>query len=229
MLAPDHNKMTSLISVQSFRRCVEHQKKAEANTPSNSQAKQVNTMFPPLKEFAELERTIRRIDADPESPTAETRMKTPSAAKGPKIPVFENEPLVILEFDEAHTMAAWPKDPEADWSNFSELRRTLRSLKSLSLFSLFLSNTGKINQFVPSPRMDRSTRIMRRLLLLFPPFTDLGFDQLAKKVALDGRLKIDDITSDNFIAHFGRPMYISLFTIFDYALLNISFKVWCSI
>jgi hypothetical protein len=115
---------------------------------------------------------------------------------------------VILEFDEAHTMTERPSDPESDWTNFSELRRALRYLQTLSLFSLFLSTTGKINQFVPSPQNEYSSRIIRRLLRLFQPFTDLGFDQLSQKVSIDGRLTIDDITSDDFIAHFGRPMYV---------------------
>lgn len=79
-----------------------------------------------------------------------------------------------------------------------------------SLFSLFLSTTGKVNQFVPSPKNDTSARIIKGELALVQPFTDIGFDQLAKKVALDGRLTIDEITSDDYIAHFGRPMYVYL-------------------
>jgi hypothetical protein len=42
------------------------------------------------------------------------------------------------------------------------------------------------------------------MLLLIAPYTDLGFDQLAKKIAHDG----NDITSDNHIAHYGCPMYV---------------------
>jgi hypothetical protein len=79
-------------------------------------------------------------------------------------------------------------------------------MKIKSLFSLFLSTTGKINQFVPSPLNDDSARIMRGELRLIQPFTDLGFDQLAKKISFDNDLTIEHITSDDYIAHFGRPM-----------------------
>jgi hypothetical protein len=130
---------------------------------------------------------------------------TRSMKKVPESILFEDDPLIILEFDEAHTMT---ERTSTEWSNLSEFRHALWSLKELSLFSLFLSTTGKINQFVPSPEMDYSRRIIPRLLRLFQPLTDLGFDQLAKKITLDGDLTLDDITSDDYIAHLGRPMYV---------------------
>jgi hypothetical protein len=102
-------------------------------------------------------------------------------------------------------------------------------MKQLSLFSLFLSTTGKMKQSVPSPEKDYSGRIMKRILRPYPPFTDLGFDQLAKKITLNGHPTLDDITSDEYIAHFGRPMYVFLHAVPDYALLNIGSKVWCSV
>jgi hypothetical protein len=193
--AMNHDKMASpTSSVQSFNRCEEHQKNESTYTSSSSGTltqKHANTEFPPVKEFARLERIIRNTGSDSTKPT------------------FDN-PWVILEFDEAHTMTARHTDSASDWSNFSELRRALRALKTVSVFSLFLSTTGKINQLLPSPQNDHSTRIMKRLLRLFHPFTDLGFDQVAKKITLDGRLTIYDITSDDFIAHLGRPMYVYL-------------------
>jgi hypothetical protein len=82
-----------------------------------------------------------------------------------------------------------------------------------SLFSLFLSTTGKIDQFVSSRDKDGSGRIIAGILKLIQPYTDLGFDQLAKKVALG--FTLDDITSDLFIAHLGRPMYVYLSKIFE--------------
>jgi hypothetical protein len=115
------------------------------------------------------------------------------------------EPLVILEFDEAHTMTE-RRSQTPEWSNFSELRRALRSLKNSSLFSVFLSTTGKITQFVSSPSKDLSSRIVAGLLSLNQPYTDLGFDQLARKISHHGSSTIDDITSDAYIAHLGRPM-----------------------
>jgi hypothetical protein len=77
-----------------------------------------------------------------------------------------------------------------------------------SLFSLFLSTTGKITQFTSSKDKDLSGHIVAGILLLIAPYMDLGFDQLAKKIAHDGNFTLDDITSHNHIAHYGCPMYI---------------------
>jgi hypothetical protein len=198
-------------TIQDFPHCEDYLKHDSdpASSERKGTPKHANPEFPPIKEFVQLERAIRHMeDTAPESPTGQMHMKTRSATKEPERTTFEDDPLVILEFDEAHTMTERPSDPESDWTNFSELRRALRYLQTLSLFSLFLSTTGKINQFVPSPQNEFSSRIIRRLLRLFQPFTDLGFDQLSQKVSIDGRLTIDDITSDDFIAHFGRPMYV---------------------
>ena len=77
-----------------------------------------------------------------------------------------------------------------------------------SLFSLFLSTTGKITQFTSSKDKDLSGRVVNGILILIAPYADLGFDQLAKKIAHDGNSTLDDIASDNHIAHYGRPMYV---------------------
>lgn len=70
-----------------------------------------------------------------------------------------------------------------------------------SLFSLLLSTTGKITQFPSSKDKDRSGRVVTGILLLIAPYTDLGFDQLAKKIAHDGTFTLNDITSSNWIYH----------------------------
>ena len=81
----------------------------------------------------------------------------------------------------------------------------MRSMNHCSLFSLFLSTTGKITQFASSKHKDLSGRVVAGMLLLIAPYTDLGFDQLAKKIAHDENFTL---TSDNHIAHYGRPMYV---------------------
>jgi hypothetical protein len=185
-------------------KCME-QREDTSTPPSSRTPQHRDESFPPIKAFINLERTIRY---EPESPTPTGMVLRPKLRT-----VLEDEPLVILEFDEAHTMITRPTDPKAEWSNFSQLRRALRALKSVSLFSLFLSTTGKMNQFVPSATQDRSTRIMMRELYLFQPFTDLGFDQFAKKIVLDGGLTIHQITHDDYVARFGRPMYVLLYNL----------------
>ena len=119
-------------------------------------------------------------------------------------------PLVILAFDEAHTLTDREGDREVAWSNFSELRHVLRALHRFPLFSLFLSTTGKISQFTSAKDEDVSRRVIRGQLALIQPFTDLGFDTLAKPVSLEEDWDLENVTTDSHIAHLGRPLYIPL-------------------
>ena len=116
-------------------------------------------------------------------------------------------PLVILAFDEAHTLTDREGQREGVWSNFSELRHVLRGLHYLPLFSLFLSTTGKISQFTSAKDEDISKRVINGTLTLIQPFTDLGFDTLATPVSLDGSWDLEKVTTDSHMAHLGRPLY----------------------
>jgi hypothetical protein len=114
-------------------------------------------------------------------------------------------PLIILAFDEAHTLINREETDNTTWSNFSVLRHVLRALCHLPLFALFLSTMGKISQFT-SPVQDTSKRIANQDLTLIKPFTDLGFDMLAKQVDLGGRWNLELVTADAHIVYMGRPL-----------------------
>ncbi|KAF8339317.1 hypothetical protein F5887DRAFT_1232790 [Amanita rubescens] len=89
-------------------------------------------------------------------------------------------PLVILTFDEAHTLT---NREETAWSNFSVLRHVLRTLYPLPLFTLFMSTTDRISQFT-SPDKDTSTRII-----------------------LPSSPGLERVTHDSHIVHMGRPLF----------------------
>ncbi|KAF8323573.1 hypothetical protein F5887DRAFT_1208074 [Amanita rubescens] len=118
----------------------------------------------------------------------------------------DDYPLVILAFDEAHTLTNRNETGYATWSNLSVLRHVFRALDHFPLFALFLSTTGKISQFI-SPGDDTSKRIILGELTLIQPFTDLGFDTLAKQVALDGNWDLERVTADSHIVYMGRPLF----------------------
>ena len=99
-------------------------------------------------------------------------------------------PVIILAFDEAHSLMKSP----GSWSDLSAMRHVLRTLKMFPLFSFFLSTTGKISQF--TSQEDPSARISHYSLKLVHPFTELGFDMLATKVFLDGSWDLEHVTSD---------------------------------
>ena len=71
----------------------------------------------------------------------------------------DDYPLVILAFEEAHTLTNREETGYATWSNFSVLRHVFRDLYRFPLFTLFMSMTGKISQFT-SPDEDTSKRII---------------------------------------------------------------------
>jgi hypothetical protein len=117
----------------------------------------------------------------------------------------DDYPLIILAFDEAHTLTNREETGYATWSNFSVLRHVFRALYRFPLVALFLSTTGKISQFT-SLDEDTSKRIIISDLILIQPFTDLGFDTLAKQVALDGRWNLERVTADSHIVYMARPL-----------------------
>ena len=115
-------------------------------------------------------------------------------------------PLLIMSFDEAHLLAKTETDSiDGLWSRFSELRRALRVIHSYPCFSLFLSTTGKFNQFTPSPLHDPSNRLQRGLLRVSSPFCELGFDQLAEK-AISGQTTLEVVSSLKFMTSLSRPL-----------------------
>lgn len=119
----------------------------------------------------------------------------------------ESPRLVVLAFDEAHTLTErQPTSTGDDWSIFNELRRVLRALNGLPLFSLFLSTTGKVSQFASAAGEDLSMRVVKGDLRIIEPYTDLGFDHLAHKISLDGSWTLERLTEDDQICSLGRPL-----------------------
>ena len=115
----------------------------------------------------------------------------------------DSEPLVILAFDEARTLAN-PHNDEL-WSHFTELRRVLRVLNDQPLFSLFLTTTGNVNALVTSSGKDYSGRIQSQVFSTSRPFAEVGFDHFA----FDDRFDLKEVAGDEHISHFGRPLCAS--------------------
>ena len=118
-------------------------------------------------------------------------------------------PIVVLAFDEAHTTTQQCQAGE-EWSVFNELCHTVQWLHGLPLFSLFLSTTGKISQFTPAIEEDLSKRVVEGALVVIQPYTDLGFDPLARFIVADGSLNLEQLTEDSQTCSLGRPLYVSL-------------------
>jgi hypothetical protein len=120
--------------------------------------------------------------------------------------VSRESPLIILAFDEAHTLTN-REQKNRNWSKLSALTAVLCDLSHFPLFTLFLSTWGttRISQFT-SPFRDTSNSIIVSGFNLTEPFTDLGFDTLAEKVSLDDHWNLERVTADSHIVHLGRPL-----------------------
>jgi len=116
-------------------------------------------------------------------------------------------PVLFLAFDEAHTLSQsfHDKESDSDWTPFASLRRGLRSTRSFPIWSLFLSTTGKSDQF-PPPRLDKSGRINRGELHNVIPYSALGFDQVATKG--HENMTLEDVVAIGFRLAMGRPLYV---------------------
>ncbi|KIL59036.1 hypothetical protein M378DRAFT_284568 [Amanita muscaria Koide BX008] len=114
-------------------------------------------------------------------------------------------PLVILAFDEAHTLTYVPKDKS--WTVFTELCRTLQRLVDRPIFSLFLSTAGKLS---PEILEDPSNRIAHHELKILDPITEISFDDIAHP-ADEGQVLLEQVVELDWMSHLGRPLFGSYY------------------
>ena len=112
------------------------------------------------------------------------------------------EPSVVLAFDEVHTLANG-----SPWSRFGEMRRAVRGLLAFSLFTLFLSTSGTLFGITPAPGRDFSSRMLLEGEVMMP-FCELGFDQLAQILDFGKTVKLSQVTSDEHLISYGRPLCV---------------------
>ncbi|KAF8326117.1 uncharacterized protein EI90DRAFT_3128266 [Cantharellus anzutake] len=116
----------------------------------------------------------------------------------------QHTPILTLAFDEAHTLV--PSNTGRGWSAFSSMRRALRGLRLFPIWTLFLSTTGKSDQFSLPPFLDPSSRIIQGELSSVKPFSALGFDRMAMKFR-EG-MTLNDVTKLPYRLSLGCPLYI---------------------
>jgi hypothetical protein len=117
------------------------------------------------------------------------------------------EPIVVIAVDEAHPLTARHLVDDTEWSPFNEWRHAVRGFHDQPLFVIFLATTGEITRFV-SMTEDMSARIISGDLVLIPPFTDLGFDHLAKKVSVGDTSDLEVFAGDEHMVSLGRPLSV---------------------
>ncbi|KAH9962325.1 hypothetical protein BJV74DRAFT_954499 [Russula compacta] len=113
-------------------------------------------------------------------------------------------PLVILAFDEAHTITETRHGQS--WTPFSELCRTLRCIEDSPIFSLFLSTMGNFDLFSPKIRNDPSNRIANNEIAPLHPISEISFDDLAYP-ARESTITLDRVVKMDWMSHLGRPLF----------------------
>jgi hypothetical protein len=110
-------------------------------------------------------------------------------------------PLIILAFDEGHTLTDILGEQGCQWSLFSELCHALRLIVGLPIFSLFLSTAPKFHRFPPHIGSDPSLRLPS-----LQPITEISFDDLGFP-AIEDTVTLNQVIRNKWISHLGRPLY----------------------
>jgi hypothetical protein len=121
-------------------------------------------------------------------------------------PSGPRRPLVVLAFDEAHTLTDNPPEQKG-WNLYSELRRILRQIDNLPIFSLFLSTAGRFDKFSPDIHSDPSARVREPDNPPLDPISEISFDDIAYPASKD-TITIDDVVEIGWLSHLGRPLYV---------------------
>jgi hypothetical protein len=119
-------------------------------------------------------------------------------------------PLVVLAFDEAHTLTDNPPT-QIHWNLFSELCRVLQQINHLQIFSLFLSTAGRFDKFIFSPDLHHDPSARPKFgqpdFRPLDPISEISFDDIAH-LALKNTVNIYRVVETDWIAHLGRPLYV---------------------
>jgi len=113
------------------------------------------------------------------------------------------QPLVILEFDDAHQLTGRPSPysldyiGDQDWTVLSELRRVMMLLHEEPVFALFISTAVDEFKFYNDEEVQD-----------LPPFTETSFDALANN-GVEGVTTLDEVAQDEWMVHLGRPLFAS--------------------
>ncbi|KAG6894184.1 hypothetical protein C0992_007173 [Termitomyces sp. T32_za158] len=114
---------------------------------------------------------------------------------------------VVIAFDEVHGLFNKLSYQE-EQNVFYCLGRMLNAIRKVkALVSLFLSTSGEVCKYAPPVFLDPSARVKKHVFKTIPPFTEIGFNQLAvKKVGKDEHL-LRDMVSIEWMCQFGQPLF----------------------
>ena len=124
-----------------------------------------------------------------------------------------NGRIVVLYFDEVHSLIDWPVQESENYSVYDALCSVLSSLKNTKVFSIFLSTSSHVSGLAP-PRLNIQTSFRPADgEILLPPFVELPFDcyPKGKRFMVEGSITLTEVCNVSHLSQFGRPLYVSVF------------------
>jgi hypothetical protein len=129
-----------------------------------------------------------------------------------KNPFHPDHIKVVMYFDESHTLANAEglRDSADDVTNGKSLLDVLcmaiNPLRSYPFFAIFLSTNSHLHSLAPSRRFAKSARAREHWESLQAPITEVAFDCSPALDIDPNKLTMDDTSSLEFMAQFGRPL-----------------------
>jgi hypothetical protein len=125
----------------------------------------------------------------------------------PRLPFDSGHIKIVMYFDESQRLSeeSASSDPE-DKSLMDVLCMAIDHLCSRPFFVIFLSTNSHLYSLAPSGRFAKSARARQHWGTLQAPITEVPFDCAPKSQINPNELKLDDTSSIEFMAQFGRPL-----------------------
>jgi hypothetical protein len=113
---------------------------------------------------------------------------------------------LIIYFDEAHPLTkVVPKNDEGK-SLYDFLCSCLNQFLTFPMFCIFLSTNSSLAQFASPQALAKSARIRGGKAETHAPITETPFDCCEDLMVKPGVLKMQDTSTIQFMARFGRPL-----------------------
>jgi hypothetical protein len=125
----------------------------------------------------------------------------------PRQPFYPGCIKIVMYFDESHRLSetSASSDPD-DKSLMDVLCMAIDHLRSRPLFVIFLSTVSHLHSLAPSGRWAKSARARRHWATMQPPITETAFDCAPNLDINPDELTLEDTSSLEFMAQFGRPL-----------------------
>ena len=114
---------------------------------------------------------------------------------------------IVMYFDESHTLSEKPASPDPDDKSLMEVLCTaVDHLRSRPFFVIFLSTNPHLHSLAPSGRFAKSARARENWESLQAPITEVPFDCSPNLRVDPNQVTLEDTSSLEFMAQFGRPL-----------------------